>query len=59
MLHIVVHDHFSAVCYRDERDVDKKGDKVVIDEFRVILRIYLVNGAWGADIRDWRLFDAE
>ena len=54
-----MHDHFSGVCYRDERDVDKKGDKSVIDEFRVILRIYSVNGAWGADISDSRLFDAD
>lgn len=47
------------MCYRDERDVDKKGDKSDIDEFRVILRVYLVNGSWGADSSDSRLFDAD
>jgi hypothetical protein len=47
------------VCYRDERCVDKKGDKSVLSmKFRAILRIYSVNGAWGADISDSRSFDA-
>jgi hypothetical protein len=32
LLHIAIHDHFSGVYYRDERGVDKKGDKSVIDE---------------------------